>query len=549
MATTNDSAVVDLGRLKAFKSKLLDLLANSIVNAMTSPLPTESSYKHANAEGSSSCALGNNSSAIGNYSMAIGAETAATEEGCVSFGYNARSETQGAVAIGGNSNALAESCTCVGESSAADKNSCTAVGHTAVASGFGGNTAIGANAQVLTGTGSTAIGAIAEVLGDVNNAVALGANSKATDDNTVSVGNDSLKRRFVNVADPVNPTDAATKGYVDAQQMHVVSIAALKSTLTQTQINEIDTNWPNVVISCLADSRSKVVFSPISKTIAVGLPEKASSFVFASARNEIGTSTGGYVVTQLDVNASTGSITPSYGNLHFPAIETNPQFDDSVYVHATGQKSVAIGSGSGAAANLSVALGSSSSTTTDATYSVALGGSSLANKPYQVSVGNPSITRFISHVKDPVDDQDAATRYWTKNADRSDVFSTNHDSAVAGGTGEFYLEANADLNWFAVRGYVSWSSFATAWGNMVRLPGTSDNWWIKTALKVPTAMIPKTNFIAYCSAIDYLGDHSVPYSHDHIAVGTDGYIYVSSWATNHGSTPLGIHCLGHRFYM
>lgn len=217
---------------------------------------------------------------------------------------------------------------------------------------------------------------------------------------------------------------------------------------------------------------------------------------------------------------------------------------------AVGFSSIAIGTLSVANGSGSIAIGTGSSTQKAALYSVALGTSSTTTKPNQVSIGNnASLTRYLSNVKDPVDDQDAATRHWTKNADRSDVFATNYDNNVAGGTGEFYLEANADLNWFAVRGYVRWDSFSTAWDNMVRLPGTSENWWIKTALKVPTKMTPQTSFIIYCSAVDFLGDQSVPYLPDSIAVGTDGYIYISRWQTNHDSTPLGILCLGHRFYL
>lgn len=218
---------------------------------------------------------------------------------------------------------------------------------------------------------------------------------------------------------------------------------------------------------------------------------------------------------------------------------------------AIGNSSIAIGSISAANGNGSIAIGASSSTNEADSKSVALGVSSTTTKSNQVSIGNNAkgITRYLSNVKDPVEDQDAATRYWTKNADRSDVFATNHDNNVAGGIGHLYLEANADLNWFAVRGYVWWNSFSTAWSNMVRLPGTSENWWIKTALKVPTTMIPQTNFIASCSAVDFLGNHSVPYSPDDIAVGTDGYIYMGPWHENHDSTPLGIMCMGHRFYL
>lgn len=336
MATTNDSAVVDLGRLKTFKSKLDASMGSSSVNAATTPSPGESSYEKAAANGEQSCAIGNASVANGRYGIAIG------------------------------------------------------------------------NAP----------------LADKLNGVAIGSSVRAIGDSSIAIGSDSLAFE--------------------------------------------------------------------SNAVAIGSNSKA---------NEL--------------------------------------------------SSIAIGSTSAANGSGSIAIGTGSSTNKADSESVALGASSTTTKSKQVSIGNNAsgLTRYLSNVKDPVDDQDAATRYWTKNADRSDVFATNYDNNVAGGTGELYLEANADLNWFAVRGYVRWDQFSTAWNNMVRLSGTSDAWWIKTALKVPTTMTPQTNFKAYCSVIDFLGDRSVPYSYDHIAIDTDGYIYVSSWNVDHGSTPMGTLCLGHRFYL
>lgn len=592
MATTNDSAVVDLGRLKTFKSKLDASMEASSVNAETSPFPSQTTnYKHANAEGPYSCALGNNSYAKGDSSIAIGTDAAAAGENCVSLGFNAKSDQYGSTAIGSNSMASAEKCVCVGQGSLAQSNNCTALGDGAVAVGTGGNTAIGATAVVDSAAGSDAIGANAHVVGAVQHAVALGAESVANEDKTVSMGNDSFKRRIVNVENPTNDTDAATKVYVDSFTTQVIEIGSVTSTLTSDQLNTLENNWPNVI---LTTANTNTAYFPGSRVTNNQGIDIFTLYAIDSTTNnvvQVGTDHKINLVIQIDIESENGNISFVENYLAFPAIATNPRLTDNVGVLATGTNSVAAGSGSqasginsiaigniakaldsntvavgnGATALglLSVALGLNSKvshassiaigpqTTASHTSSVAFGAGTKTDRNYQVSIGDKAsgITRYLSNVKDPVEDQDAATRYWTKNADRSDVFATNHDPAVAGGTGEFYLEANADLNWFAVRGYVSWSSFATAWGNMVRLPGTSDSWWIKTALKVPTAMIPKTNFIAYCSAIDYLGDHSVPYSHDHIAVGTDGYIYVSAWDANHGSTPLGIQCLGHRFYM
>lgn len=534
MATTNDSAVVDLGRLKTFKSKLDASMGGSSVNAATSPRPGEDNYKPATSDGDGSCAMGNQAQAI----------------------------AAASVAVGKNSNAKAE---------------------TAIAIGY---------SAVATGLNSAALGRESQASG--SNSVALGANSFATAPNEVSVGNSALNRRISHVSEPAYNTDAATKHYVDnAIKPHIIAIANLMSQLTIEQLMDLSNYWPDVML--VQNNTHDVYFPSTVTTNDQGINIYTLYSITDTTSNLVATGTDhtAHNITQINIEDENGNISFVNSYSVFPVIATNPRFTDNVDVNATGSNSVAVGIGAkaigsnsaaiGENANTtgsnsvavgsnsetigvssvaigpaaaargggSLAIGAGSSTNGADSQSVALGISSATTKSNQVSIGNNAsgLTRYLSNVSDPVDDQDAATRYWTKNADRSDAFAMNYDSAVAGGTGEFYLEANADLNWFAVRGYVSWSSFATAWNNMVRLPGTSDNWWIKTALKVPTAMIPKTNFIAYCSAVDCLGDHSVPYSPDHIAVGTDGYIYVSSWGMNHGSTPLGILCLGHRFYM
>lgn len=532
MATTNDNSVVDLGRLKTFKSKLDASMEASSVNAATSPRPGEDNYKPATSDGDGSCAMGNQAQAIAAASVAVGINSNAKAETAIAIGYSA----------------------------------------------------------VATGLNSTALGRESQASG--LNSVALGADSFATALNEVSVGNSALNRRISHVSEPAYNTDAATKKYVDnAIKPHIIAIENLMSQLTIEQLADLNNYWPDVM---LAQNNTHDVYFPSTMTTNdQGINIYTLYSITDTTSNLVATGTDHttHNITQINIEDENGNISFVNSYSVSPVIATNPRFTDNVSVFATGTNSVAagneaqasginsiaigniakaydsntvaVGNGATALGLLSIALGLNSNasyassiamgpqTTASHTSSVAFGAGTKTDRNYQVSIGDKAsgVTRYLSNVKDPVEDQDAATRYWTKNADRSDVFATNYDSSVAGGTGEFYLEANADLNWFAVRGYVSWSSFATAWGNMVRLPGTSDNWWIKTALKVPTAMIPKTNFLAYCSAIDYLGDHSVPYSQDHIAVGTDGYIYVSSWATNHGSTPLGILCLGHRFYM
>lgn len=574
MATKNDSAVVNLGRLKKFKDNILNLITDSIVNAMTSPLPSESDYERATANGKLSCAIGNGSVANGNNSVAIGT--------------GAFSDKINGVGIGSGAGAIGDSATAIGSNSLAPSNGAIAIGVDSKACGQGsisiggganGNETLADNticigAEAIVGTDcnhDVAIGDQASIDNGATYSVAIGADSACTDSMEFSIGNSKLKRRITHVIDPVNESDAATKKYVDDMSgggMHIVAITNVSSVLTSSQLSEIDKYWPNVIIYARSNN---TIFSPVSK-IAPSNATKYFTFIHVenTHNSNDGVSNGSANIlemVQIVVNTTDGSIIITTDMSLSPIIATNPslQSGSQKRIKAIGDNSIAAGNNSSAMSSYAIALGFNSLATGTGAIAVgaganaehfggiALGNSSATDKDSQVSIGNKAsgITRYLSNVKDPVEDQDAATRYWTKNADRSDVFAPNFTMTIPGnGTGEFYLEANADLNWIAVRGYAFWNAFSDAWAVMTNLPGESNNnWWIKTELKVPNKMIPKANFIGYAAALDFIGNKTVPYYSDKIAVGTDGYIYLTTWSTNHGSTPLGILCLGHRFYM
>lgn len=573
MATTNDSAVVDLGRLKKFKDNILNFITDSIANAMTTPLPSEGNYERATANGELSCAIGNGSVANGDNSVAIGTSAISDKTNGVGIGSGAKAIGDSATAIGSNSLAPAGGAVAIGvDSKACGQGSISIGGGANRAETIADNT-ICIGAEVTVGTDSdhnVAIGDQTAIDDGVTYSVAIGANSTCTENAEFSVGNSTLRRRITHVIDPVNESDAATKKYVDGMSggMHIVAITNVSSVLTSSQLSEIDQYWPNVIIYVRSNN---TIFSPVSK---IAPSNVAKYFTFIHVENTYNSndgvsngSTNILEMAQIVVNATDGSIIITTDMSLSPIIATNPslQSDSQKKIKAIGDNSIAAGNNSSAMSNYAIALGFNSLATdigaiaigakANAEHfgSIAFGNSSATDKDSQVSIGDKAsgITRYLSNVKDPVEDQDAATRYWTKNADRSDMFAPYFTMTIPGsGTGEFYLEANADLNWIAVRGYAFWDAFSDVWAVMTNLPGESNNnWWIKTELKVPDKMIPKANFIGYAAALDFIGREDVPYFSDKIAVGTDGYIYLTAWSTNHGSTPLGILCLGHRFYM
>nr|WP_204324108.1 YadA-like family protein [Stenotrophomonas maltophilia] len=103
---------------------------------------------------------------------------------------------EGGTAVGSFAKALGLNSVALGRGAAVSESA---------TSGF----ALGSSSRV-DGNGSVAIGAQAWVT--AKNSVALGYGSRADEEGTVSVGNASVRRRIVNVANGSNATDAATVG-------------------------------------------------------------------------------------------------------------------------------------------------------------------------------------------------------------------------------------------------------------------------------------------------------------------------------------------------
>ena len=138
------------------------------------------------------------------------------------LGSGARKLNTNSIAIGGSTSSGTQTSTgssvAIGFSAQAMESGCVAIGEKAKANKISG-VAIGEGSTVGTYSNGTAIGTSAQLVSNAKGSVALGYLSKAREELVVSVGsgdtyNDYTTRRIVNVKDPVNNQDAATKKYV-----------------------------------------------------------------------------------------------------------------------------------------------------------------------------------------------------------------------------------------------------------------------------------------------------------------------------------------------
>ena len=164
------------------------------------------------------------------------------------IGYNATVRNVSTVALGSNTQATRTGATALGDRAEAKGAGSVAVGNDcSVETDTSDGISIG-KLSYVSGEGSVAVGTSARADG-VADSIALGRNSEATEDSVVSIGSGDetgfslpKTRRIVNVTDPTNAQDAATKNYVDTQLTPVNAKLQYVPENTNQVLSQIETN-------------------------------------------------------------------------------------------------------------------------------------------------------------------------------------------------------------------------------------------------------------------------------------------------------------------
>ena len=324
------------------------------------------------------------------------------------------------MAVGDKSQALGNNATAIGNRANAKQSDATAVGSSSQAAGWGTAVGRGSNA----GWQGTVIGAQAQAT--AKNAVAIGYDSLADEEDTVSVGNaeTGVKRRVTNAADArfeKGSSDLVTAGQLVEAGIVPGEVTGENSTAigTKARVNgdgSVALGNNTVVGKADGSAANRAVAIGNSArglnddVVAIGTGANASgvnSVVLGSHASASGAN-----ALAMGLRSSAAAVDSiAFGN----GSGVSQYADGGIAIGANsyvgGVYGVAIGDGAKANGTNSTALGRSSQA--NGIDSVALGDYSVANRDYTVSVGRGTgygeydITRQITNVAAGTEDFDA----------------------------------------------------------------------------------------------------------------------------------------------
>ena len=324
------------------------------------------------------------------------------------------------MALGDKSQALGNNATAIGDRATAKQSDATAIGSSSQAAGWGTAVGRGSNA----GWQGTVIGAQAQAT--AKNAVAIGYDSLADEEDTVSVGNaeTGVKRRVTNAADAYfveGSSDLVTAGQLVEAGIVPGEVIGENSTAIGT---EAKVNGDGSVALGNNTKVGKADGSAANRAVAIGNSARGLNddvVAIGTGANASGVnsvvlgshaSASGANALAMGLRSSAAAVDSiAFGN----GSGVSQYADGGIAIGANsyvgGVYGVAIGDGAKANGTNSTALGRSSQA--NGIDSVALGDYSVANRDYTVSVGRGTgygeydITRQITNVAAGTEDFDA----------------------------------------------------------------------------------------------------------------------------------------------
>jgi hypothetical protein len=299
------------------------------------------------ATGSYSFATGYITIAFGDFSTAIGEETEASGNRTLASGYQTIASGNRSTAIGNTTTSSGYSSTAMGNGTTASGNSSTAMGN--------GTTASGPN-SIAMGNGTTASG---------DASAAMGINTTAFGDYSRAIGNGTTASDFVSL--------------VIGQ--HNLS----GSTITNSATSFNTANTAFVIGNGTSSSKSdafKVLFN--GNTTATGSVTATSFIGDGSQLSGIG------ILSAVTENNQTGarlsiSNASNHGNIGSEALDLSYSSSASTTLGATGDSSIAMGSGTTASGAGSIAMGLG--TVSSGSYSSAMGNNTTASGDGATAMG------------------------------------------------------------------------------------------------------------------------------------------------------------------
>lgn len=331
-----------------------------------------------------------------NTAVAVGDGADATSNTIV-IGQNAKASIRTGIIIGNNASSGASDSIGIGHNIYAGRSSSIVIGDKASV-GESSEVVIGVSAAA-TGLNSTAIGSNASA--KAANSVAVGGGSSTSEEKTFSVGSPAATRRVINVTDPTNDQDAATKRYVDS------NIPTVDSSYDATSANPQSGTAVAEALNGADISKKINSIRPLKVDNTPRNTFSESSVVFGN---------GAYCGQQESV-----------------VIGANASSTDCSH-------NVVVGSDAKSENTCGVAVGHGASIAKAADDSVAIGYGAKATEEETVSFGraeysNYPKTRRLVQVTDPVNTQDAATKNYvdtvvSTKADQTDLDLTNKNIAT-----------------------------------------------------------------------------------------------------------------------